>query len=130
MARNRQKARQRQEARRAQRRRNPYLEAPPEEEDDFPQEPADVTIDSEADTLARGQLTWSDDEFIEEVEPRSRGRVGAFLASVWAELQRVQWPDRQTVTLLTGIVLAFVLIAGGYLGLLDLIFSKLVQQIL
>jgi preprotein translocase SecE subunit len=126
MARNRQKARQRQEARRAQRRRNPYLEAPPEDDE----QESDLAIDSEADTLARGQLDWADDEFIEEVEPRSRGRVGAFLASVWAELQRVQWPNRETVTLLTGVVLAFVLIAGGYLGLLDLIFSKLVQQIL
>jgi preprotein translocase subunit SecE len=31
---------------------------------------------------------------------------------------------------MTGIVLMFVLIAGGYLGLLDAIFSRLIQQII
>ena len=31
---------------------------------------------------------------------------------------------------MTGIVLVFVLIAGGYLGLLDAIFSRLIQAIL
>ena len=31
---------------------------------------------------------------------------------------------------MTGIVLVFVLIAGGYLGLLDAIFSELIKKIL
>ena len=53
----------------------------------------------------------------------------AFLVAVWAELQRVQWPDRKTLTTLTGVVLGFVLIAGGYLGALDAIFSRLIQAI-
>ena len=48
----------------------------------------------------------------------------------WAELRRVQWPDRQALTTLTGVVLGFVLIAGGYLGLLDAIFSRIIQAIL
>ncbi len=47
-----------------------------------------------------------------------------------AELRRVQWPDRQATTTLTGVVLGFVLIAGGYLGLLDAIFSRLVDLII
>ena len=50
--------------------------------------------------------------------------------AVWAELQRVQWPNRQAMVTLTGVVLGFVLIAGGYLGLLDAIFSELIQAIL
>jgi preprotein translocase subunit SecE len=61
---------------------------------------------------------------------REHGRVVSFLIAVWAELQRVQWPDRQQLTSLTGITLMFVLIVGGYLGLLDAIFSKLVSAIL
>jgi preprotein translocase subunit SecE len=61
---------------------------------------------------------------------RERGRVVQFLVAVWAELQRVQWPNRQALVTLTGVVLGFVLIAGGYLGLLDAIFSKLIQAIL
>ena len=62
--------------------------------------------------------------------PRERGRVLEFLKAVWAELQRVQWPDRKQTTQLTGVVLFFVLIVGAYLGGLDAIFSKLVQSIL
>ena len=58
------------------------------------------------------------------------GKVWHFLQNVWAELQRVQWPDRKQVTTLTGVVLGFVLIAGGYLGLLDAIFSQVIDEIL
>jgi preprotein translocase SecE subunit len=61
---------------------------------------------------------------------RDRPRVVQFLIAVWAELQRVQWPNRQALVTLTGVVLGFVLIAGGYLGLLDVIFSELIQAIL
>jgi preprotein translocase subunit SecE len=63
-------------------------------------------------------------------ETRKRGRLVAFLVAVWAELQRVQWPDRRQLTQLTGVVLFFVLIVGAYLGALDAIFSKLIQAIL
>jgi preprotein translocase subunit SecE len=66
----------------------------------------------------------------EEHDHHERGRVMGFLHAVWLELQRVQWPDRKQLTSLTGITLAFVLIVGGYLGLLDAIFSKLVSAIL
>ncbi len=61
---------------------------------------------------------------------KHRSRVVQFLIACWAELQRVQWPNRQTLVTLTGVVLGFVLIAGGYLGLLDAIFSELIQAIL
>jgi preprotein translocase subunit SecE len=66
----------------------------------------------------------------EEHEHHERGRLMGFLHAVWLELQRVQWPDRPTLTSLTGVTLMFVLIVGGYLGLLDAIFSKLVSAIL
>jgi preprotein translocase SecE subunit len=59
-----------------------------------------------------------------------RPRFVQFLFAVWAELQRVQWPDRQALTTLTGVVLGFVVIAGSYLGLLDAIVSRVVQAIL
>jgi preprotein translocase SecE subunit len=67
-----------------------------------------------------------------EVAPaaKDRPRFVQFLIASWAELQRVQWPNRQALTTLTGVVLGFVLIAGGYLGLLDAIFSRLIQAIL
>ena len=62
--------------------------------------------------------------------PQRRPRVVQFLVAVWAELQRVQWPNRQALVTLTGVVLGFVLIVGGYLGLLDAIFSELIKRIL
>jgi preprotein translocase subunit SecE len=65
-----------------------------------------------------------------KAEERHRNRLIAFLIASWAELQRVQWPNRKQLTQMTGIVLMFVLIAGGYLGLLDAIFSRLIQQII
>ncbi len=63
-------------------------------------------------------------------EAHRRGRLVAFFVAVVAELKRVQWPDRKQLTQLTGVVLFFVLIVGAYLGALDAIFSKLIQQIL
>ncbi len=66
----------------------------------------------------------------DEAEHKDRSRLVQFLYAVVAELRRVQWPDRQTLTTLTGVVLGFVVIAGGYLGLLDAIFSRVIQAIL
>ena len=66
----------------------------------------------------------------DEAEHKDRGRLVQFFHAVVAELRRVQWPDRQTLTTLTGVVLGFVVIAGGYLGLLDAIFSRVIQAIL
>ena len=66
-----------------------------------------------------------------EAEPaKGRSRVVQFLFACWAELQRVQWPNRQALTTLTGVVLGFVVIAGGYLGLMDAIVSRIIQAIL
>ncbi len=61
---------------------------------------------------------------------RDGNRVLNFLRACWAELQRVQWPNRRQVAQATGVVLGFVLIAGGYLGLMDAIFSRFVDVIL
>jgi len=65
-----------------------------------------------------------------EADHKDRPRLVQFLFAVRAELARVQWPDRQALTTLTGVVLGFVLIAGSYLGLLDAIFSRVIQAIL
>jgi preprotein translocase subunit SecE len=62
--------------------------------------------------------------------PRGINRMLAFLVASWHELQRVQWPDRRQVAQATGVVIAFVIIAGVYLGLADALFSRLVNAIL
>lgn len=65
-----------------------------------------------------------------ERQPREGFKAVQFLRACWAELQRVQWPDRRHVMQATGVVLGFVIVAGLYLGLIDLGFSKLVEAIL
>jgi preprotein translocase subunit SecE len=57
-------------------------------------------------------------------------RVFNFLRASWAELQRVQWPDRRQVAQATGVVAGFVIIAGLYLGLADTVAQKIVDYIL
>jgi preprotein translocase SecE subunit len=63
---------------------------------------------------------------------RIRGpqRAIAFLQASWAELQRVQWPDRRQVFQATAVVLGFVAIAGAYLGVADLVAKEVVEFIL
>jgi preprotein translocase subunit SecE len=63
-------------------------------------------------------------------EPRQRGRVISFMIQVWAELRRVQWPDRTQVTQATGVVVVFCILAGLYLAFFDFVFAKLVKAIL
>jgi preprotein translocase subunit SecE len=61
---------------------------------------------------------------------RGGNRALAFLRASWAELQRVQWPDRRQVTQATAVVLGFVTIAGLYLGLADYIAKEIVELVL
>jgi preprotein translocase SecE subunit len=61
---------------------------------------------------------------------RQRGGVIGFLASCWAELRKVQWPDRETLVQATAVTIIFVAVAGAYLGALDSAFSYLIKQIL
>jgi preprotein translocase subunit SecE len=61
---------------------------------------------------------------------RGGNRVIGFLRASWAELQRVQWPDRRQVTQATAVVLGFVVVAGVYLGVADLVAKEIVEAIL
>ena len=61
---------------------------------------------------------------------RGGNRVIGFLRASWAELQRVQWPDRRAVTQATAVVLGFVAVAGAYLGLADYVAKEFVEFIL
>jgi preprotein translocase subunit SecE len=122
----------------------PILDGAPDEDDQDDPE-------LEADAIEAGALAGDGEIFDDELEPaappvrgprgvrgeaaarpgeRGGSRILSFLRACWAELQRVQWPDRRTLTQLTGIVLFFVVVAGVYLGVLDQIFSKLIQAIL
>jgi preprotein translocase SecE subunit len=65
------------------------------------------------------------------VDSRERGpRFYVFLKACWAELQRVQWPDRRQVGQATAVVIGFVIIAGAYLGIADWAARQVVDLIL
>jgi preprotein translocase SecE subunit len=58
------------------------------------------------------------------------GRAADFMRASYAELRRVQWPDRRQVGQGTAVTLGFVIVAGAYLGLLDAIWNPIIQAIL
>lgn len=57
-------------------------------------------------------------------------RVFRFFKASWAELKRVRWPDRQQVAQGTAVTLGFVVIAGAYLGLADVVARQIVNLII
>jgi preprotein translocase subunit SecE len=61
---------------------------------------------------------------------RGGNRAIGFLRASWAELQRVQWPDRRHVFQATAVVIGFVAIAGAYLGIADYVAKEFVELIL
>jgi preprotein translocase SecE subunit len=65
----------------------------------------------------------------EKAEKR-RGPVLGFLLSCWAELKRVQWPDRDTLVQASAVTFIFVAVMAAYLGALDAAFNWLVQRII
>ncbi len=93
------------------------------------------------DQLNEATSPWDDDDGghdgghgsgLQAVEHRESApaRLAGFLRGSWRELQRVQWPDRAQVMQATGVVLGFVIVAGIFLGVADLVASKLVNLVL
>ncbi len=64
--------------------------------------------------------------------PPSRGgsRLLHFFRACVAELKRVDWPNRRQVGQATTVVLGFVVVAGAFLGLADVVAQKIVDFIL
>jgi preprotein translocase subunit SecE len=102
---------------------------------------AAIVTGAEGDPADDGEGADIDDAALEQqaVAAHQSGTVAAshggnrfvnFLRASWAELQRVQWPDRRQVGQATGVVLGFVIIAGLYLGLADWLAQRVVNFIL
>jgi preprotein translocase subunit SecE len=103
--------------------------------------PSDAELEREA-AAAVGDL--DDDGDVDEEdraiarrggrEPAKTGSGGprflVFLKASWAELQRVQWPDRRQVGQATAVVVGFVIVAGAYLGIADWVAQRVVDAIL
>jgi preprotein translocase SecE subunit len=61
---------------------------------------------------------------------RKRGKIITFLGHVIDELRRVQWPDRRQTAQGTAVTLGFVVVAGGFLGLMDALWKPLVEWLI
>ena len=59
-----------------------------------------------------------------------RGRTTSFLRQSAEELKRVQWPDRRQTGQGTAVTLGFVVLAGGFLGLMDAIWKPIIEAII
>jgi preprotein translocase SecE subunit len=101
-----------------------------------PSEPVDAEFQHEEDLVEEELKEQAEEERERALPAGSTERPGifarlvGFLQGSWRELQRVQWPDRRQVAQATGVVLGFVIIAGAFLGLSDLVAQKLVNFIL
>lgn len=105
----------------------------PEELEEFEEEdsghiPAAGALSTSGRARKRGQEEHTPEK-VQHSDPLPV-RVVGFLRGSWAELQRVQWPDRRQVFQATGVVLGFVIVAGVFLGVADLVASKLVNLII
>jgi preprotein translocase SecE subunit len=94
--------------------------------------PDDETSDEELERAAVAATPASARRAVTNpsTERRRGPRFLVFLQSCWAELQRVQWPDRRQVFQATGVVVGFVIVAGAYLGIADWAAQKVVDLIL
>jgi preprotein translocase SecE subunit len=65
-----------------------------------------------------------------EKAERRRNPIIGFLLSCWAELKRVQWPDRDTLVQASAVTFIFVAVMAAYLGGLDAAFNWFIKQLL
>ena len=56
-------------------------------------------------------------------------KVVTFLSEVKAELVKVTWPKRNEVIRLTLVVIAISAIVAGFVGILDFLFTKLLETV-
>ncbi|MCX5868846.1 MAG: preprotein translocase subunit SecE [Proteobacteria bacterium] len=57
-------------------------------------------------------------------------KIKQFLREVRTELGKVTWPTRKEILAATGVVVVFVIIISIYLGLVDLIISRVIRTFL
>src|ERR1700749_2600115 len=78
----------------------------------------------------RDQLARQQKKATAERQSGPRGGVIGFLLSCWAELKKVQWPDRETLVQATAVTIIFVAAAAAYLGALHSLFNWLIKEVI
>jgi len=58
------------------------------------------------------------------------GKLNTFLGNVKAELQKVTWPSKKDTYGSTTVVIVVVMFCAVYLGVIDMILSRLIQVVL
>jgi len=58
------------------------------------------------------------------------GKMSDFFGNVKAELQKVTWPSRKDTYGSTMVVIVVVIFCAVYLGIVDMILSRLIQVVL
>jgi preprotein translocase SecE subunit len=111
------------------------LETPDAPKPSRSQRRADAKALKESEKRQRGEQKRRESEQLAKKQKqasaeRQRGGVIGFIASCWAELKKVQWPDRETLVQATAVTIIFVAVAATYLGALDALFGFLVKRIL
>ncbi|UCG38742.1 MAG: preprotein translocase subunit SecE [bacterium] len=56
-------------------------------------------------------------------------KIVSFLTDVRVELKKVTWPNRQDTLSSTGVVIVVVFIISFYLGIIDILLSRMVTAI-
>jgi preprotein translocase subunit SecE len=57
-------------------------------------------------------------------------RTREFVAEVSVEMKKVTWPDWEQLRNATGVIIIFVLVVAGIIGLMDLVFRQVVNLII
>ena len=58
------------------------------------------------------------------------GKIRRFTVEVQGEMKKVTWPDWQQLRNATGVIIIFVLVVAAIIGLMDLVFRKLIGFII
>jgi preprotein translocase SecE subunit len=107
---------------------------PPIEDDPVAFADGDADDPREDDSMTAAVAAFGGSAGASPMRPETRNRnlfvrtIG-FLEGSWAELRRVQWPDRPQVMQGTSVVLGFVVLTGVFLGVCDFVAGKLVNWI-
>jgi preprotein translocase SecE subunit len=95
---------------------------------------AEAGVDADAEAEAESAQPTDPAVLEERAEARrprrQRGKIITFLGHVVDELRRVQWPDRRQTGQGTAVTLGFVVVAGGFLGLMDAVWKPLVDWLI
>jgi preprotein translocase SecE subunit len=91
---------------------------------------AEAGVDAEAESAQPTDPAVLEERAEARRARRQRGRIFTFLGHVVDELRRVQWPDRRQTGQGTAVTLGFVVVAGGFLGLMDAIWKPVVDWLI